>query len=210
MAQMSLLKRTLGTGVVVAVALAAFATSAAAFRLTIEEGGTITSASLGDVVFSAGIVGRCPMTLKGSFITTGITIAAGARIGSITEVRIDNPSCTGGSMRGVLVSSASPWSITISSVPAGMPNSVTALEVRINTIGIQWAVLGGFVNCLYSGSIPLNVALNRTGTAGTYTTGLLSVLTNTQALSSGGFGCPAGGEYSGTFGLSPTKLFIFV
>ena len=200
------LKTLLLMGAVALVALAASSATAGAFTVSNSPAGAIAAASLGALTFSGGATIRCPVTLNGSLLAGPITIAAGERIGSITEVRIGT--CEGGSVRRVLVESGSAWPIQINSVPSGLPNSVSSVQILVVNSKFDLSTFGGFVECLYEGSAPASLAVSTTRTAGVYTTGLETVLTNSERFISGNNLCPSSGSFAGSFGLTRQTLTV--
>lgn len=200
--------KTLLVGAAIALALAATSATAGAFRVTIDRGGPITAASLGPITFEGGGTINCNVTLNGLLLGGPINVAAGEKIGEITEVR--TASCSGGSIRAILVGTgASAWPVTINSVPGGLPNSVTSIELLIRGASFNLLVFGGFVECLYRGDVPASLALRATATPGKYTTGLLSLLANTLSFVRGSGLCPSSGSMRGTFSLSPARDATF-
>lgn len=176
-------KLLLAVGAVALVALAAMSATTGAFRAAISRAGAISSASLGALTFEAGTTVTCNVTLAGSLLLTA-TIVAGTKIGEITEVR--TASCSGGTVREILVGTgARAWPITINSVPAGLPNSVTGIELLLNNASFNLGLFGA-IECLYRGNVPSTLALSAIrGSPGSYTTGLRGILTNTENFISG-------------------------
>lgn len=197
------LRRLLVVGAATLVALAALSGAADAFRVAVSRGGVISAASLGALSFEGGFTYSCSVTLNGSLLSSA-TIAAGTRIGEITEVR--TATCSGGTLRGFLVGTgAAAWPMRVNSVPTGLPNEVRALEVLMEGFSWELAIFGGFGPCLYRGNAPTSLAVAATRTRGVYTTGLLSLLANSAAFVSGSGLCPRSTSLRGTFGLTPQQ-----
>jgi hypothetical protein len=183
--------RRVATTCCVVALLAAVGGGARAEGIALGPAGEAALASVGNVTFSAGVSIRCNVTLRASLDSAPTPIRAGLAVGTVTGVSFG--ACEGGAVRGVL---SLPWSLTYSSLSGTPPEELTALELVIERAKWGFSVLGGFINCLYEGNLPLSVPLS---TDDPYAVGLTTVLTNSMRLISGGFGCPATGSFSGRF-----------
>jgi len=178
------------------IASAALAASADAFSARIERGGAISMPSLGKITFGSSPTIQCSLTLNGTLANSS-TIAVSARIGSITSINVGT--CTGGWIVALL---NLPWPITIHSVPSGLPDNATSLELDIREFEFLIEPFFDLRRCLYGTRAGGILALNDTG-INTYTTGLFR-MNETIRLSfvSGDEACPAQGTFRGTFGLT--------
>jgi hypothetical protein len=174
------------------------ATAASAFRGTFSPAGAMVQASLGALTFEGGISITCNVTYFGA-LSTRFNFLANETVGTVLEAIWSR--CTGG--EAWTLEPVAPWSLTLNSVPSGLPNELGSMEVRIHGFQAEFSVFGGFIRCYYRGDVPVTLALSRTRTASVYTTGLATVLTNSLSLLEGGFGCPSRISVRGTLGLSP-------
>lgn len=186
----------------VAVLGAAFTSSAAnAASITASPAGAVTATSLGRVALAGtggfiDITLNCNVTLNGS-LNSSINNASGAQIGSITAGSATN--CDNGTA-DVLASSSNAWALTLN----GTPN-LTTLTAGLTVRNAQFSVTVLGNDCLYAGDVP--ASLGYTG-SGPYTTGLITILSHSLPLSSGGFLCPTSGELSGSFSFTRQTLTL--
>lgn len=200
---MSKYVKLLLTSAVALVALLGVVGSAAASESTVSPGGSISSASEGQLTFSGGLFSiRCNVTLNGNLLRGPIRTEGTEVIGSITEVTIARETCSGGRVEGVL---ALPWNMRQVRILGTAPNSVTGVLFEIVGAKFLLSVFGEAVNCLYEGNPGSLQTYVTTRTAGVYTTGTTTALGTAMRLVSGGELCPATGSMRGTFRTSPVQ-----
>jgi len=119
---------------------------------------------------------------------------AGTLAGLVREVRIAN--CRGGTV--TVLTENLPWHVTYVSFTGTLP-SIATVTLELRNVGFLVSAFFGFGRCLYGGS-----ARGITG-GGTTVTSLtaeerraLPLVTNL-----GGFECPAGGIFRGSFTVTP-------
>jgi hypothetical protein len=192
--------------IVAVLALAAIsfaATSASAASLQMRPGGAITATSLGKMTFESNIFGlgpECRVEMIGTLLTTVVTKVEGAKLGEITRVVVTE--CTGGTATATLVTTAAPATIQYASITGTLPEGVTAALIRIAGIGFLIEVPAVNSRCLYIATIGASTPTTRIG-AGTYTTGLFTVLSGdqryTRITSLNANACPTAPTLFGTF-----------
>lgn len=201
----SAMKRLLCLGCA-AVALLAAASSGGAFEMSGSPAGEVEMPSEGYFEFSGGsLTLRCRITLSGRLLAGPIALVRGSRIGEITRVRVDSTSCIGGFAGGGL---SLPWPMTINSTPAGLPGSMTSIEVSINGAKLLFSQFGGLINCLYEGSLPATIPMTSVA-RNTYRTGSMSLLTNSMRLISGAL-CPSTGSARAVFLVRPVNTYVVI
>lgn len=179
----------------VLVLLAASATTASA--LSAIPAGVISTTSLGTIALSTsgGVVnpsGQCTLTFSGN-ANSSIVNVAGSTFASITGGSAFN--CTAGS-----------WVVLggTSSLVLGSTVVLSALYADVNLSGlrIQYVIAG--TTCLFSGTLPMRLALVPL-TPPDYSTLLLTIVANSIPRTSGSALCPTTLRLAGTFGLSPLQ-----
>lgn len=160
----------------------------------LETGGravTLTAERLTFVVESSRVV--CPVTLSGSFFS-GLAKVEGVTPGKISEARIAEASCSGGSAR--LLTGTLPWWFEY--------NSFTGTLPRISTLSLGIEGLAALVEALGVGCLIAGKPRGSTG-GGTEVrefrldeTVRIPVATRLSIL------CPSTATLAGTFGVSPT------
>lgn len=197
--------KTMLTAAVVVTALLAHASSASAYDATFEPSGAMSIASIGGVTFEmSGIELICNVTLSGSLNASfeDLEVDTDQDVGEITRVNWN--SCSGGSVRAVL---GLEWNVAWDNAAGTLPSSISSVSFTIEDFEWQWAVIGGFFNCLYQGDLPLEMAMNRTRTLGTYTTSTLSVVGAPLDKGSGSL-CAGTMGVTGAFSMSPTQTLV--
>jgi len=178
----------------VPVVLAVCVAQADAFRVTFEPAGAVSFTSALSVLFEAGgLQVRCLITLSGSLLRGPIASAPpGSSVGSISSMRWR--SCLEGEISATLVESRAPWTLRYEESRGFLPTAVTSLVLGIDRMALNFSILGGFVNCLYSGNVHGDLTVARAERSGVYTSGrLLFIAGETftlMTLARGGFGCP--------------------
>jgi hypothetical protein len=172
--------------IVAVLALAAIsfaATSASAASLQIRPGGAITATSLGRITFESNIFGlgpECRVEMIGRLLTTVVTKVEGAKLGEITSIVVTE--CTGGTAT-TLVTTTAPATIQYASITGTLPEGVTAALIRIANVRFLIEVATVNTKCLYAATIGASTPTTRIG-AGTYTTGLFTLLSGDQRYTS--------------------------
>lgn len=184
------------------VALFAVAATASGFSAEVRNAGEISTPSLGQVTFSAGEIAiACNLTLSGTLASAiaNVETSAEQHLGSVEGVSW--ASCRGGEVSGAL---NTPWNIRYDSETGSLPNEVSRIGFTVQNAQFRLSVFGGFVNCLYAGEAPVSMAVTRTRAAGVYTSSTISTIESSFSKVSGSF-CPASGNMTGQFSMSPTQ-----
>jgi hypothetical protein len=200
------LTRTLA-GLLILTALGATSGGAAAASLSFSPAGNVTATSLGKVTYESNVFGlglECRWELTGTLRTGAITKVEGAQIGTFTRLAITE--CTSFSFSTGLTTSAA---IRYASIAGTLPEAITATLVRIEGIAFLVEVPAVNSRCLYIATIGASTPTTRIG-AGTYTTGLLTVLSGDQSYtritSLNSNACPESPTLFGTFRMTTQTI----
>jgi hypothetical protein len=180
-----------------AVALTAFASTAAADSVSIAPGGDITAASDGRLTLDTDLVDiECDVILRGSLSTGRIAKVEGLLLGNVTAVTINNcPALVSASVDGL------PWKLRYVRILGTLPNAVTGLVIAL--LGATFTVNAPIVgSCSYSGNPEATI---QAAGSNPYTAGTISSDQTPLRLSRGGFLCPSPGRLIGDFTLSPDQ-----
>jgi hypothetical protein len=147
-------------GLLAAMLLAAALSTASARNLELSAQGLLVSWSRIEWQTSAATI-RCPITLDGSFHSRTIPKTVNLLIGAITEVRIKEASCTGGSMS--INNATLPWHILYRGFTGSLP-AITSVRTAIARYRFGLTVLGS--SCTYgtaTDTMTLSDTLNAAG-----------------------------------------------
>ena len=206
-----MLKKTkLAVALVVALsAMGIAASSASAITASVSPAGTQNVTSSAVTFGGSGISIICELTLRTSLLGGPITVARGAQIGEVTEVRWAN--CSGGTVERVLSLN---WRLTIGdtlpTVASLTTRNATGILLIIQGASFNLSAFGGFVNCLYRGNPGALMALTHTARESTtYTGSSLVALSEIRLPFVSGSGlCPRTGTFSGTFSIATQTITL--
>lgn len=168
--------------------------SAGAEEGSLSPAGEASLVSEGGVTFeAAGVSVACNLTLDGSLMEGPIAMTEGEPIGDIAGIEWSE--CSGGGLRASL---GLEWDVVIDELETS-PSAV--LRVTVVDLEFQLSTFGGFVNCLYSGDVQLELPLVGTNPYDLEDAGVSGA---TLARVSGAF-CPSTGALTGTFELAPQQ-----
>lgn len=192
-----------------AMSLALGGAASASRAISVAPGGSITAtasnltfrAAVGDIV--------CNVSLVGTLSTGPIAkVRAGSGVGSVT-----GPSSLSGcsdTIPSLIVAASNAvltWNIGYNGLFTGTLPNIMSVQLMNTAAGFLLTLSGQ--SCLYRG----NVVLDTSGSAATLVRGLsinTSGSNNDAALSSGPAICPANGELTGSFGITPTQTMTLV
>lgn len=189
-------------GALMLAALLTNAGAASAFTAQISPAGAITAASLGLTTFNFfGSEFACSYTLRGE-LNRSVTLTSSASAGTITSARAAN--CSNSTALTFL---NLPYAIVYQEAAGGAPDNLTGFTLAVQGYSFLIPVFGGFINCLYRGTVPWPIELTDTGT-NTYTTALFELLGEPPLRRSSGAGCQSEVELIGPFSLTTQTVTV--
>ena len=201
---MSILSRPARVAILVLLALTLVGGSAQAFELDFDSGGRIEATGRVTLSDEGRVVNvACNSTLAGTLATAAITASRGTTFGNLTSGSATG--CTGGTVTLLGPRAERPWSMQFERIAGTLPDLLTQIEFRVNSVGIELEVtiMAMRVRCLYSGT--LQELFTVEGSPPQRTSSIVNVA-NAISFSSGSRElCPRTLRMSGTLTLRPTQ-----